>query len=108
MDVPLYRLCDAASGVLILLMTVFGPWAFGTTMPLTIWVMNYASYALGALLLVKIFIRKIKNCPLPRWDAAATEIHYTHISPTQRATRLLGWLTFALLVFCLISAHSLK
>lgn len=104
-DVPLYRLCDDASGVLILLMMiVFGPWAFGTTLPSTIWMMNYAAYTLGALLLVKLFIRKIKKCPLPRWDVAATENQTSRRSPAQRATSLLGWLTLALLLFCLVSA----
>ena len=103
-DVPVYRLCDAASGGIILLMAVFGPWAFGTTLPSTIWLMNYAAYVLGALLLVKLFIRKIKKCPLPRWDVATLEIKSLRISPAQRATVLLGWLTLALLLFCLISA----
>ena len=66
--------------------------------------MNYAAYALGALLLVKLFIRKIKQCPQPRWDAAATETKSPHRSAAQRATALLGWLTLALLLFCLVSA----
>ncbi len=103
-DVPVYRLCDDASGTLILLMVVFGPWAFGTTPPSTIWLMNYAAYVLGTLLLVKLFIRKIKQCPLPRWDVAATENKSSRRTSAQRATALLGWLTLALLLFCLVSA----
>ena len=104
MDVPLYRLCDAASGVLILFMAVFGPWAFGTTLPSSIWLMNYAAYALGALLLVKLFIRKIKKCPFPRWDETVAAMPNKFPSPAQRATVLLAWLTVVLLLYCLISA----
>ena len=36
--------------VLIYTMVVFGPWAFGTTQPWSIWLMNGAGYALGVIL----------------------------------------------------------
>lgn len=103
-DVPFYRLCDAASGLIILTMAVYGPWAFGTTLPSTIWTMNYAAYTLGVLLLAKLFIRKIKKCPLPRWDSVTLEDDVSRPSPSRRATTLLVWLTISLLVFCLVSA----
>src|SRR6266550_4291638 len=67
-DVPLYRLCDALSGILIFLMVVFSPWAFGTTQSWSIWTMNLAGYALGILLLVKLFIREVKGYPALRWE----------------------------------------
>ena len=66
--------------------------------------MNYAAYALGLLLVAKLFIRKIKRCPLPRWDSVILEENTSRISPARRATTLLGWLTIALLFFCLFSA----
>jgi hypothetical protein len=56
-DVQLYRLCDVLSGWLIFPMLVFSPWRYGTTEQWAIWAMNVAGYALGALLLVKLFIR---------------------------------------------------
>ena len=56
-DVQLYRVCDDLSGMLIFPMLVFGPWVFGTTETWSIWTMNIAGYALGVLLLVKVFIR---------------------------------------------------
>ena len=54
-DVPLYQLCDQASGGLILLLAVFSPWAFGCTQLWAVWTMSFVAYLLGALLLVKPF-----------------------------------------------------
>ena len=100
-DVQLYRLCDEAAGPVILLMVVFSPWAFGTTETWAVWIMNYAAYLLGALLLAKLFIRKIKKFPAPRWDAGRPA---DKKSATDSATTVLAWLTGALLLFCLTSA----
>ena len=54
--------------MLIYFMLVFSPWAFGTTEPWSIWIMNYAAFGLGALLITKWIIRfttkydiKLKN-----------------------------------------------
>jgi len=60
-DVQLYRVLDAASGLLICLMLLFSPWAFGTTQLWAIWTMNLAGYALGALLAYKLFIRHARG-----------------------------------------------
>lgn len=105
-DVPLYQMCDQMSGGVILLMAVFSPWAFGTTQNWAIWMMNFAAYFLGALLLAKLFIRKIKKHPAPRWDARGVLNHHGRISrrPVRTATRALAWLTFALIAYCLIHA----
>ena len=105
-DVPLYQLCDQASGGVLLLMAVFSPWAFGTTQTWAVWTMNFAAYFLGALLLVKLFIRKIKGYPAARWDAGATSDHQkrNRRDLARTATRTLAWLTLALLVYCLIHA----
>ena len=104
-DVQLYRLCDGAAGYVIFLMTIFSPWAFGTTQSWAVWTMNYAAGLLGGLLLVKLLIRKIKQYPAPRWDAAgpADKIN-SHSSRAATATAALAWLTGALLLFCLTSA----
>ena len=104
-DVQLYRLADGAAGGVIFLMAVFSPWAFGTTEAWAVWTMNYAAGLLGALLLVKLFIRKIKKYSAPRWDAAgpAHKIN-PHSARVATATAVLAWLTGALLLFCLVSA----
>ena len=93
-DIQLYRVCDDLSGLLVFPMIVFSPWAFGTTDAWSIWTMNAAGFALGILLLAKLFIRKVKNYPAPRWE------HF----PTRRYSRALGWLTLAILAYCLVSA----
>jgi len=106
-DVQIYRVCDDLSGALILPMIVFSPWAFGTTQPWAIWAMNAGGYILGFLLLIKLFIRKAKRYPAPRWDSyspsSGTLSRRRH--PVLRLlTRLLAVLTFAVLTFCAVSA----
>lgn len=96
-DVPLYRACDLLSGLLILFMVVFGPWAFGTTQPWSIWTMNGAGYGLGLLLWVKLFIRKAKGYPAMRWDR--------HRSRSREKLNVaLAVLTILFLGFCLVAA----
>jgi hypothetical protein len=106
-DVQLYRLSDDLSGVLILPMLLFSPWALGTTQPWAVWCMNYAGYALGVLLLVKLFIRKARGYPAPRWDnyspRTGTFTRRTH-PLTRLLERTLAVLTLAVLGEILISA----
>jgi len=106
-DVQIYRLCDDLSGVLILPMLIFSPWAFGTTQPWSIACMNGAGYALGLLLLVKLFIRQAKGYPAPRWDRYSSRsgsfIRRAHPA-TLWLTRTLAVLTLAVLADILISA----
>jgi len=107
LDVQLYRLCDDLSGVLILPMLIFSPWAFGTTQPWAIWVMNCAGFALGLLLLPKLFIRNWKKYPAPRWDGISARSgkpsrHRHRI--TKLLTRVLAALTLAVLGYILVSA----
>jgi O-antigen ligase len=107
LDVQLYRLCDDMSGALILPMIVFSPWAFGTTQPWAIQCMNAAGYALGVLLLAKLFIRKVKGYPAPRWDAFSSRsgtLSRRRHPATRRLTRTLAVLTLAVLADILISA----
>ena len=104
-DIQLYRLCDDASGGLICLMVVFGPWVFGTTQPWAIQTMNFAAGLLGVLLLAKLFIRKFKNYSAPRWDTRVPGEHRrSRRAPPRAATKALAWLTVVLLLFCLVSA----
>ena len=64
----LHKVADKMTEMLIYFMLVFSPWAFGTTEPWSIWIMNYAAFGLGALLITKWIIRfttkydiKLKN-----------------------------------------------
>jgi len=107
LDVQLYRLGDDLSGALILPMLVFSPWAFGTTQPWSIWCMTLAGFALGLLLLVKLFIREVKVYPAPRWDHLSSRSgrlsHHRH-PLTRLLTRTLAVLTLAVLAYILVSA----
>lgn len=107
LDVQVYRLCDDFSGAILLAMVVFSPWAFGTTEPWSIWCMNWAGFALGFLLLLKLLIRLGKGYPAPRWDHYSTRTgtltrrrHRAH----RVLTRLLAGLTLAILGYILVSA----
>jgi hypothetical protein len=97
LDVQIYRLCDDLSGVLILPMLLFSPWAFGTTQPWSIECMNGAGYALGLLLLTKLFIRQAEGYPAPRWDRYSSRSG-TFIRSAHPATR---WLTRTMVVLTL-------
>ena len=66
-DVQLYRLCEDLTEALIYAMVVFGPWAFGTTQPWSIWLMNITGCLLGILLAGKVTIRRLKGYQPSRW-----------------------------------------
>lgn len=88
-------------------MLVFSPWAFGTTQPWSIWCMNFAGYALGGLLLIKLFIRKGKKYPALRWDHFSSRsgiLSRRRHPATRLLMRTLAGLTLAVLAFILISA----
>ena len=95
--------CDRLSGVLLCLMVVFSPWAFGGTPPWAILTMNFAGGALGLLLALKLFVRWFWHYRPPRWDDPADGS-----GPNPRAGRwltlILAMLTFAILAFCAVSA----
>jgi hypothetical protein len=69
--------------------------------------MNWGGFALGILLLLKLFIRLGKHYPAPRWDhfsaRSGTWSRHRHRT-TRLLTRLLAGLTLALLGYTLISA----
>jgi hypothetical protein len=97
-DVQLYRVCEDLTEPLIYALVVFGPWAFGTTQPWSIWAMNGAGCFLGAMLACKWTIRRLGGYHPPRWDDASQK------AGVKRLTTALAWLTVAILVYCLISA----
>jgi hypothetical protein len=66
-DVQIYLVCEHLTELLIYLMVLFSPWAFGTSQPWSIRVMNSAGYLLGGMLAVKLAIRRLKGYRPPRW-----------------------------------------
>lgn len=95
--VRLHRDCDSLSGILICFMIIFSPWAFGTTQPATIFVMNLTGYALGILLSLKWFLRRFKDYHPRRWNVLPTP-------GLTRLTRTLAALTVVILAYCLSGA----
>src|ERR1035441_4208704 len=118
-DVQLYRVCEDLTEVLIYAMVVFGPWAFGTTQPWSVWIMNGAGYLLGVVLVCKLSIRRLKGYHPSRWEdrhrveAAReesevrdqrSEVRGQRGMAASHLTALLAGLTVAILGYCLTSA----
>jgi len=99
-DIQLYRSCDELSGWVIYLMVVFSPWAFGTTEPWSIRIMDGAGYLLGSLLLVKWIVRRWKGYSPARWDQGMGR----RLRTSNGKLRVLGVLTVLILGYCLVSA----
>ena len=74
-DPPLYTVCERLTEVILYAMVVFGPWAFGTTQPWAIQVMNTAGFALGGLLGLKWIVRRATSHQPPRWDDGPRQLH---------------------------------
>ncbi|MFM2294608.1 MAG: hypothetical protein RLZZ350_1021, partial [Verrucomicrobiota bacterium] len=103
--VPFYAWAELATEALLYFMVVFTPWAFGCTQTTalpqilfvqcqqawTIWTMNFCGYALGILLLVKLFVRAA-GYHAPRWDGQAS-------AAARWATRLLAAATLGILTW---------
>jgi O-Antigen ligase len=121
-DVQLYRTCEILTEPLIYFMAVVGPWAFGTTQPRSIWLMNAAAYVLGLLLAGKLAIRWLTGYRPPRWErvvqspkskvqslesgvqSLAAQSRGQGGKTASRLTAILAGLTIAILGYCLVSA----
>jgi len=103
--IQLYHWADALTGGLICFMLVFSPWAFGATQRWSIWVMNVFGYALGLLLLTKLYVRFHLGYQPARWGG-----HSSRNSSTGRDTAgrflviALAVMTVLILGYCLVSA----
>ncbi len=97
-DVHLYRLSDDTSGLLILGLCLFSPWAFGTTESWSTWVMNVGGDLLALLWLIKLGLRRFKAYPAARHDSSSSCL----------LIRALFTLTIALLLFTLVSAWNAR
>ena len=91
-----YRIADRLTEGLVYFAILFGSWAFGTTAPWSIHVMNGVGFALGFLWLGKLFIRAGGYRPL-RWAKFSGK--------NERGfTWLLAAGTVFILSYCLVSA----
>jgi O-antigen ligase len=82
-------------------MVVFSPWAFGTTQPWSISLMNGGGYALGILLGAKWIIRRVWGWQPERWSHCGEEGGSERVD---WITRGLAGLTVAILAYTLVSA----
>lgn len=107
-DVELYHLCECFTELLIYLMVIFSPWAFGTTEDWSIRTMNAGGYALGGLLAIKLAIRWLEGYRPPRWRPRQGPWAHSLSEPAGS-----GWLnpvavlsasTVAIVAYCWISA----
>src|SRR2546429_4492238 len=80
-----YRICDGITESALYFMIVFAPWSFGTTERWSIWTMNIAGYALGALLLVKRWVGWRAGYRPARWGSQRPEDG--GLTPEPRAQR---------------------
>ncbi len=97
LHIRLYHLSDLLTEGLIYLLLVASPWAFGTTQPIVVRFMDIGGYALGGLLVIKLFIRHWAGYKPVTWrESASTAVSIL--------TRALGVLTLAILGYCFISA----
>jgi len=103
-------ICDGFSEVLIYLMIVFSPWAFGTTEDWSINIMNYLGYGLGGLLAVKLALRWTSSGGFSRWndDVENSESSEDYVTRLHFLTRALAVLTMLILGYCAISAYNAR
>lgn len=92
----LYRVSDTLSGIVLLVMTVFAPWAFGCTVSWAIWSMCGAGYTLGLLLVLKWVARRREEYEPDRW--------VEHSGIGAWGVRIMAGLTVLVLALVLISA----
>jgi hypothetical protein len=93
---------------LIVFMTVFTPWAFGTTQSWSIWTMNVTAYLLGALLLAKWTICRISGYRPFLWGQKSAPGEESLFGPKGQdrdaLTLTLAALTVLLLAYILLGA----
>jgi hypothetical protein len=111
-DVQFYYLCECLSELLIYLMVIFSPWAFGTTEAWSIRTMNAGGYALGGLLAIKLAIRWLKGYRPPRWGPRQGASAHPHAEPGGSSwlspIAVLSALTVAIVAYCWVSAWNAR
>jgi O-antigen ligase len=99
-----YRACDRVSGWLICFMVVFSPWAFGTTQLWSIWTLNVTGYALGLMLLFKLWLRFRRGYRPVRLGPNSAEGQTAGGRASRLAAVGLATITLAILAYCLTAA----
>jgi len=64
----IYHFCDAATGMILVFMIFFSPWAFGTTESWSANIMNACGFFIGLAWLLKIVVREWVGYKPLRWD----------------------------------------
>jgi len=100
----LYRFSEWLTEGLIYFAILFGPWAFGTTQPWSIQVMNGVGLTLGLLWLVKTVLRAGARLP----ERGLSQSAAPGVLRERRFTRLLATGTIFILLYCLISAGNAR
>ena len=85
-----YNRCESLTAGLICFMVIFSPWAFGTTQPWSIWVLDATGMLLGLFLAVKLLIRRFAGYQPGVWDGDPTGDGKSRIDPAVRFPRLIG------------------
>lgn len=98
---------DWASEALIYASILFGPWAFGTTDPWAINVMNWICYGIGLLLLGKWIVRLVCRYTPHRWGFSDAPKSWRKTA-SKCLTGALAVLTVVILLFCLVSAWNAR
>lgn len=107
---PALSATQSFSGALILFLTVFTPWAFGTTQSWSIWIANVTAYTLGATWLFQRFLHARLDLPCPRWTdpvssgSKASDADHPPPPSSDLVTRILAILTLLFLGYVTISA----
>jgi hypothetical protein len=100
----LYRISEWLTEGLIYFAILFGPWAFGTTQPWSIQVMNGVGLTLGLLWLGKTVLRAGARLP----ERGLSQSAAPGVLRERRFTRLLATGTIFILLYCLISAGNAR
>jgi hypothetical protein len=104
----LHRTSDRLTECLIYFAVLFGPWAFGTTQPWSIQIMNGVGVALGLLWLGKLLIRASGYQPL-RWTNVSGEGKSGRcVAAERRYTWMLAAGTVCTLLYCLVSVWNAR
>jgi hypothetical protein len=104
----LYRTSEWISEWLICFAILFGPWAFGTTQPWSIHVMNGVGMALGLLWLGKLIIRSSGHQPRRWTEISGKGESGRRLETERRFAGMLAGGTFCILLYCLISAWNAR
>ena len=96
-----YQVADALTEVFLSCEVIFTPWAFGTTQPWSIRVMNGLGYLLGALLLTKGLLRWLGRYQPARWDrqlwngqSPSSQTRFVHPGLVRHLTWVMGGLSY--------------